>query len=42
MLGTVYSPQENFFRRLYVMYTVGYAVSFSSLLVAIFIIAYFR
>ncbi|CAL8388820.1 unnamed protein product, partial [Gadus morhua 'NCC'] len=34
--------KENFFRRLYVMYTVGYAVSFSSLLVAIFIIAYFR
>uniref|UniRef100_A0A8C3AQ41 Parathyroid hormone 2 receptor a n=1 Tax=Cyclopterus lumpus TaxID=8103 RepID=A0A8C3AQ41_CYCLU len=32
----------NFFERLYVMYTVGYAVSFSSLLVAIFIIGYFR
>ncbi|CAL8240508.1 unnamed protein product [Merluccius merluccius] len=34
--------KENFFRRLYVMYTVGYAVSFGSLLVAICIIAYFR
>ncbi|CAL8267241.1 unnamed protein product [Lota lota] len=34
--------KENFFRRLHVMYTVGYAMSFSSLLVAIFIIAYFR
>ncbi|MBN3306536.1 PTH2R protein, partial [Amia calva] len=32
----------DFFERLYVMYTVGYAVSFSSLLVAIFIIGYFR
>ncbi|KAM9804969.1 parathyroid hormone 2 receptor [Neosynchiropus ocellatus] len=31
-----------FFDRLYIMYTIGYAVSFSSLLVAIFIIAYFR
>ncbi|XP_029112755.1 parathyroid hormone 2 receptor-like [Scleropages formosus] len=31
-----------FFERLYTMYTVGYAVSFSSLLVAIFIIGYFR
>uniref|UniRef100_A0A3Q3BI02 Parathyroid hormone 2 receptor n=1 Tax=Kryptolebias marmoratus TaxID=37003 RepID=A0A3Q3BI02_KRYMA len=29
-------------RRLYVMYTTGYAVSFSSLLVAIMIIGYFR
>uniref|UniRef100_A0A8C7MK84 Parathyroid hormone 2 receptor a n=1 Tax=Oncorhynchus kisutch TaxID=8019 RepID=A0A8C7MK84_ONCKI len=33
---------KDFFERLYVMYTVGYAVSFSSLLVAIFIIGYFR
>uniref|UniRef100_A0A3B3VK03 Parathyroid hormone 2 receptor a n=1 Tax=Poecilia latipinna TaxID=48699 RepID=A0A3B3VK03_9TELE len=32
----------NFFERLYVMYTTGYAVSFSSLLVAIMIIGYFR
>uniref|UniRef100_A0A3Q4H8A4 Parathyroid hormone 2 receptor a n=1 Tax=Neolamprologus brichardi TaxID=32507 RepID=A0A3Q4H8A4_NEOBR len=32
----------NFFERLYVMYTIGYAVSFSSLLVAIMIIGYFR
>ncbi|XP_076877145.1 parathyroid hormone 2 receptor [Brachyhypopomus gauderio] len=31
-----------FFERLHIMYTVGYAVSFSSLLVAIFIIGYFR
>ncbi len=34
--------QQDFFERLYVMYTIGYAVSFSSLLVAIFIIGYFR
>ncbi|XP_071211593.1 parathyroid hormone 2 receptor-like isoform X1 [Salvelinus alpinus] len=34
--------KQNFFERLYVMYTVGYAVSFSSLLVAILIIGYFR
>ncbi|XP_067117217.1 parathyroid hormone 2 receptor a [Osmerus mordax] len=34
--------KQEFFERLYVMYTVGYAVSFSSLLVAIFIIGYFR
>ncbi|XP_016147798.1 parathyroid hormone 2 receptor-like [Sinocyclocheilus grahami] len=41
------SPEPNkkrqvFFERLHIMYTVGYAVSFSSLLVAIFIIGYFR
>ncbi|XP_058478464.1 parathyroid hormone 2 receptor a [Solea solea] len=34
--------RQEFFERLYVMYTVGYAVSFSSLLVAILIIGYFR
>ncbi|XP_030643393.1 parathyroid hormone 2 receptor [Chanos chanos] len=34
--------KQDFFERLYIMYTVGYAVSFSSLLVAIFIIGYFR
>uniref|UniRef100_A0A673B2I5 Parathyroid hormone 2 receptor a n=1 Tax=Sphaeramia orbicularis TaxID=375764 RepID=A0A673B2I5_9TELE len=34
--------RQDFFERLYIMYTVGYAVSFSSLLVAIFIIGYFR
>uniref|UniRef100_A0A8C6SFD9 Uncharacterized protein n=1 Tax=Neogobius melanostomus TaxID=47308 RepID=A0A8C6SFD9_9GOBI len=33
--------QEEFFERLYVMYTTGYAVSFSSLLVAIVILGYF-
>ncbi|KAJ8388365.1 hypothetical protein AAFF_G00133910 [Aldrovandia affinis] len=33
---------RDFFERLYVMYTVGYSVSFSSLLVAVFIIGYFR
>uniref|UniRef100_A0A3B4ZM45 Parathyroid hormone 2 receptor a n=1 Tax=Stegastes partitus TaxID=144197 RepID=A0A3B4ZM45_9TELE len=32
----------SFFERLYVMYTIGYAVSFSFLLVAIMIIGYFR
>ncbi|XP_053139748.1 parathyroid hormone 2 receptor isoform X3 [Hemicordylus capensis] len=31
-----------FFERLYIMYTVGYSISFSSLAVAIFIIGYFR
>lgn len=34
--------QQHFFDRLYVIYTVGYAVSFSSLMVAILIIGYFR
>ncbi|XP_023677355.1 parathyroid hormone 2 receptor-like [Paramormyrops kingsleyae] len=34
--------KQDFFERLYIMYTIGYAVSFSSLLVAIFIIGYFR
>ncbi|MED6258891.1 Parathyroid hormone 2 receptor, partial [Ataeniobius toweri] len=33
--------RQDFFERLYVMYTTGYAVSFSSLLVAIVIIGYF-
>ncbi|KAM6970294.1 parathyroid hormone 2 receptor [Aplochiton taeniatus] len=34
--------KQDFFERLYIMYTIGYAVSFSSLLVAIVIIGYFR
>ncbi|XP_062971943.1 parathyroid hormone 2 receptor [Elgaria multicarinata webbii] len=34
--------KREFFERLYIMYTVGYSVSFSSLAVAIFIIGYFR
>lgn len=34
--------QQQFFDRLYFIYTVGYAVSFSSLMVAIVIIGYFR
>ncbi|XP_032424707.1 parathyroid hormone 2 receptor [Xiphophorus hellerii] len=34
--------RKDFFESLYVMYTTGYAVSFSSLLVAIMIIGYFR
>uniref|UniRef100_A0A3P8SKD1 Parathyroid hormone 2 receptor a n=1 Tax=Amphiprion percula TaxID=161767 RepID=A0A3P8SKD1_AMPPE len=34
--------EQDFFERLYIMYTIGYAVSFSSLLVAIMIIGYFR
>ncbi|CAG5865977.1 unnamed protein product [Menidia menidia] len=34
--------KQDFFERLYIMYTTGYAVSFSSLLVAIMIIGYFR
>ncbi|XP_041119030.1 parathyroid hormone 2 receptor-like isoform X1 [Polyodon spathula] len=32
----------DFFERLYILYTVGYSVSFSSLMVATFIIGYFR
>ncbi|XP_075034732.1 parathyroid hormone 2 receptor [Mixophyes fleayi] len=34
--------KREFFERLYVMYTVGYSISFCSLTVAIFIIGYFR
>ncbi|XP_046886904.1 parathyroid hormone 2 receptor-like [Hypomesus transpacificus] len=34
--------KQEFFERLYVVYTIGYAVSFSSLLGAIIIIGYFR
>ncbi|XP_049470978.1 parathyroid hormone 2 receptor isoform X2 [Panthera uncia] len=34
--------KQEFFERLYVMYTIGYSVSFSSLAVAILIIGYFR
>lgn len=34
--------QQEFFERLYVMYTIGYSVSFGSLAVAIVIIGYFR
>ncbi|XP_027001162.1 parathyroid hormone 2 receptor a [Tachysurus fulvidraco] len=36
------SERQVFFERLHIMYTVGYAVSFGSLLVAILIIGYFR
>ncbi|XP_077007907.1 parathyroid hormone 2 receptor [Tamandua tetradactyla] len=34
--------KQKFFERLYVMYTVGYSISFGSLAVAILIIGYFR
>ncbi|XP_006903073.1 PREDICTED: parathyroid hormone 2 receptor isoform X2 [Elephantulus edwardii] len=34
--------KKEFFERLYVMYTVGYSISFGSLAVAILIISYFR
>uniref|UniRef100_A0A4X2K8M4 Parathyroid hormone 2 receptor n=1 Tax=Vombatus ursinus TaxID=29139 RepID=A0A4X2K8M4_VOMUR len=34
--------KQEFFERLYIMYTIGYSISFSSLAVAIFIIGYFR
>ncbi|XP_028558564.2 parathyroid hormone 2 receptor isoform X1 [Podarcis muralis] len=34
--------KREFFERLYVMYTVGYSISFCSLAVAIFIMGYFR
>ncbi|XP_061463819.1 parathyroid hormone 2 receptor isoform X2 [Rhineura floridana] len=36
------SGKREFFERLYVMYTIGYSISFFSLAVAIFIISYFR
>ncbi|XP_039349474.1 parathyroid hormone 2 receptor isoform X5 [Mauremys reevesii] len=36
------SGKQEFFERLYIMYTVGYSMSFSSLAVAVFIIGYFR
>ncbi|XP_025972104.1 parathyroid hormone 2 receptor isoform X3 [Dromaius novaehollandiae] len=36
------SRKREFFDRLYVMYTVGYSISFTSLAVAILIIGYFR
>lgn len=35
-------PQQEFFERLYVMYTIGYSISFGSLAVAVLIIGYFR
>ncbi|XP_034641959.1 parathyroid hormone 2 receptor [Trachemys scripta elegans] len=35
------SGKREFFERLYIMYTVGYSMSFSSLAVAVFIIGYF-
>ncbi|KAM6934836.1 LOW QUALITY PROTEIN: parathyroid hormone 2 receptor [Xenentodon cancila] len=41
-LSEMKEARQDFFERLYVMYTTGYAVSFSSLLVAIMIIGYFR
>uniref|UniRef100_A0A8D0E561 Parathyroid hormone 2 receptor n=1 Tax=Salvator merianae TaxID=96440 RepID=A0A8D0E561_SALMN len=42
-LQTEISPRKReFFERLYIMYTVGYSISFSSLAVAIFIIGFFR
>ncbi|KAM8788115.1 parathyroid hormone 2 receptor [Rhynchonycteris naso] len=34
--------KQEFFERLYVMYTIGYSISFASLAVAILIISYFR
>ncbi|XP_058295059.1 parathyroid hormone 2 receptor isoform X2 [Hylobates moloch] len=34
--------KQEFFERLYIMYTVGYSISFGSLAVAILIIGYFR
>ncbi|XP_036885682.1 parathyroid hormone 2 receptor [Sturnira hondurensis] len=34
--------KQEFFERLYVMYTIGYSISFGSLAVAILIIGYFR
>ncbi|KAL8183723.1 UNVERIFIED_CONTAM: Parathyroid hormone 2 receptor [Gekko kuhli] len=40
--GSYSALQREFFERLYIMYTVGYSVSFTSLAVAIFIIGYSR
>uniref|UniRef100_H3AX68 Parathyroid hormone 2 receptor n=1 Tax=Latimeria chalumnae TaxID=7897 RepID=H3AX68_LATCH len=36
------TEKQEFFERLYIMYTVGYSVSFGSLALAIFILVYFR
>lgn len=42
ILCVSFCSQQQFFDRLYFIYTVGYAVSFGSLMVAILIIGYFR
>ncbi|XP_019739170.1 parathyroid hormone 3 receptor isoform X2 [Hippocampus comes] len=41
-LSANYRTQEEVFERLHLMYTVGYSVSLASLLVAVFILCYFK
>ncbi|XP_029693843.1 parathyroid hormone/parathyroid hormone-related peptide receptor-like isoform X2 [Takifugu rubripes] len=41
-LNSNYKSQEVVFKRLHLMYTVGYSVSLASLLVAVFILCYFK
>ncbi|ROL40988.1 Parathyroid hormone/parathyroid hormone-related peptide receptor [Anabarilius grahami] len=41
-LHTNHSDQEEVFERLYLMYTVGYSISLAALLVAVFILCYFK
>ncbi|XP_059386191.1 parathyroid hormone/parathyroid hormone-related peptide receptor-like [Carassius carassius] len=41
-LHTNHSNQEEVFERLYLMYTIGYSISLASLLVAVFILCYFK
>ncbi|CAG12650.1 unnamed protein product, partial [Tetraodon nigroviridis] len=41
-LNSNYKSQEVVFKRLHLMYTVGYSISLASLLVAVFILCYFK
>ncbi|RXN12351.1 parathyroid hormone parathyroid hormone-related peptide receptor-like protein [Labeo rohita] len=41
-LHTNHSDQEEVFERLYLMYTIGYSISLAALLVAVFILCYFK
>ncbi|XP_061562267.1 parathyroid hormone 3 receptor [Phycodurus eques] len=41
-LSANYRSQEEVFERLHLMYTVGYSISLASLLVAVFILCYFK
>ncbi|XP_016424947.1 parathyroid hormone 3 receptor [Sinocyclocheilus rhinocerous] len=41
-LHTNHSNQEEVFERLYLMYTIGYSISLAALLVAVFILCYFK
>ncbi|TRY58693.1 hypothetical protein DNTS_023104 [Danionella cerebrum] len=41
-LQTNHNDQEEVFERLYLMYTIGYSISLAALLVAVFILCYFK